>query len=241
MASLNVNADALVKYANALEKIKKSALPVAVRGALNNAAFDVKQNTMPAKAAATFVQRSPKFFIANSKVQMAAGFEISKMTATVGFVENKLVNQSTNFAVKDLQQQEDSGQIKGRAFIPTLFARKGNNQRGLVKPNLQLRKIKNSIVDASKIAGNNDRQKYILAAKSAGVGGFVLYKNMLYKVKSLKAKSKVERIPIYSVKKSRSVNVHATGFMRTASVDSSRKLEGYFVEQAKKQIEKLYF
>ncbi|MBL4809315.1 MAG: hypothetical protein JKY43_04565, partial [Phycisphaerales bacterium] len=46
----NVNTDAVVSLTNKLEKLHKSAFPVAVRGTLNSAAFDVKQKSMPAFA-----------------------------------------------------------------------------------------------------------------------------------------------------------------------------------------------
>jgi hypothetical protein len=139
--------------------------------------------------------------------------------------------------VKDLQQQEDSGTIKGRTFIPTIFARRGNSSRGLVKPNLRIRQIKN-IIDASKMSGKNDRQKYVLAAKKAGVNGFVLYKHVLFQIRSLNAKSKIERTPIYTIKKGRSIQVKSTNFMRVASLQSNKKMESFYIDQAKKQIAK---
>ena len=41
---LNINSDAVVKFTNKLEKMKKFDLPIAIRVTLNDAAFDVKQN-----------------------------------------------------------------------------------------------------------------------------------------------------------------------------------------------------
>lgn len=236
---LNINTDAAVKFTNTLEKLHKSALPVAIRGALNDAAFDVKIKTMPSKAAATFTQRQPNFFKANSKVEVANGFNVNTMKSTVGFFENKLSNQSTNYAVKDLEQQEHSGTIKSRTFIPTVFARKGNTKKGLVKPNLRISKIRAKIVDSSKMNGKNDREKYIKASIKSGANGFVLYKNILWKINALKAKSKIEREPIYTVKKGRGVNVKSTNFMKSASLESNRKMESYYIAQAKKQIVRL--
>lgn len=40
---LNVNTDATVALTNKLEKLHKSAFPVAVRSTLNSAAFDMKK------------------------------------------------------------------------------------------------------------------------------------------------------------------------------------------------------
>ncbi|KKN42121.1 hypothetical protein LCGC14_0716250, partial [marine sediment metagenome] len=76
MAILNVNTDEVVRYSNKLEKLHRSAFPIAIRGTLNNAAFDVKQKTMPVSAEKEFVNRQPNFFKANSKVNMAKGFNV---------------------------------------------------------------------------------------------------------------------------------------------------------------------
>lgn len=238
---LNINTDAAVKFTNTLEKLHKSALPVAIRESLNGAAFDVKTKTMPSKAASTFISRTKgdQFFKANSKVDKATGFNVNGMIAGVGFFENKLINQSTNWAVKDLEQQEDSGIINLKTFIPTVFARQGGTKKGLVKPNFRLNKIRPKIVNANTLSGKNERQKYVIASHKAGIGGFVLYKRMLWQIKSFKANAKIERIPIYSVTKGRNVKVKGTQFMKLASLESNKKLEGYYIAEAKKQIDRL--
>ena len=102
---LNINNDKTVIFTNTLEKLHRSALPVAIRGALNKAAFDLKQKTMPESADKAFVNRSKNFFKANSRVAMAKGFDIGSMKSVTGFTEGRL-RGSNNFAVQDLEQQE---------------------------------------------------------------------------------------------------------------------------------------
>ena len=87
---LNINSNAVVSYTNTLEKLHKSAFPVAIRETLNSAAFDVKKNTMPLSAKKSFIERQPTFFKANSKVDKATGFNTSTMKSTVGFFSNNL-------------------------------------------------------------------------------------------------------------------------------------------------------
>jgi hypothetical protein len=244
---LNINTDSSVKFTRILEELHKSALPVAIRGALNDAAFDVKKNTMPKKAAQTFINRKDTFFKANSKVAGATGFDVNTMKSEVGFFENKLINSSTNYSVKDLEQQEDGGIINMKTFIPTVYARTGGTKRGLVKPNYQLKKIRNKgIVNSKELTGKvsniaNERQRYMIAAKRAGVGGFVIHKRMLWQIKRItfKGNSRVERVPIYSVSKGRNIKVKGTRFMELASLETNKKMEGYYMEQAKKQINRL--
>jgi hypothetical protein len=241
---LNINIDAVVKFTNILEKMHKSALPVAIRQTLNDAAFDVKKNTMPQTATSKFTQRQKNFFMANSRVEVATGFDLKTMRSTVGFYENRLVNQSTNYAVKDLEKQETGGTIHGKTFIPTVFARRGKSNTGLVKPNARLSKIrKSNIINAKDMRGQYHKltkhQQFIVAAKRAGIGGFVIYNDLLLMINGIDGKT-INAAPLYSVKKSRSVNVSRTSFMRSASEISGRKLPHFYVKNAQKQMEKYY-
>lgn len=235
---LNINTNAAVIFTNKLEKLHRSALPSAIRGTLNKAAFDVKKTTMPAVAGETFKKRQPNFFKANSRVDMAKGFDIASMKATVGFTETNLKGES-NFAVKDLEQQERGGNIKKRSFIPMQPARSGGDARP-VRPVNRLSGIK-KIVNSAKMKGVNDKQKFLHAVADAGVGGFVLgnkNKNVLWRVESI-GKGKIKMKPIYSFKAGRNVNVKGTGFMEKASLESAHKIDDFYVQEAKRQIERL--
>lgn len=239
---LNINTDAVVMFVRTLEKINKSALPVAIRGALNKAAFDVKQNTMPTLASQIFKNRSPNFFKANSRVEMAAGFDIKSMKSIVGFTEKGL-NGENNFSVKDLEQQEDGGIIRGRSFIPANPARGGSNSKP-VRPTNRIGKI-TKIINAVKAKGINDRQKFVKSAILAGAGGYVIGdlkgKKILWRINSLR-KTKYGQFKLtalYSFKNKRSVTVKSTGFMKKASLQSAAGIEEYFIAEAKRQIDKL--
>ncbi len=235
MAILNVNTDEVVRYSNKLEKLHRSAFPIAIRGTLNNGAFDVKKNTMPASAEKEFTIRRKNFLKANSRVNMAKGFNIRTMQATIGFI-------GTQQAVEDLEQQEHGGKIKGRAFIPLDIARGGSNTRP-VRPSNRLTRITN-IVNARKIRGKTRQQKFIKAVVAAGVGGHVIGNftpKILWKITGITkigSKLKIKKVPVYSYDKGRDINVSATNFMKKASLKTGKKLEGFYIKQAKKQIEK---
>ena len=236
---LDVNTNALNGFSNILKGLHKSAFPSAVRDTLSLAARDVKTKTMP-ETSDDFIHRTPTFFKANSKVDFATGYNVNSMSATVGFFENKLINGTTNYSIKDLEEQEDGGTINMKTFIPTVHARKGKTKKGLVKPNFRLNKIREKgLINANKLSGKNERQKYLIAANMAGVGGFVIYKRMLWRINSLRKKSKVERTPIYSVSKGRNIKVKNTQFMKLASLKTANKMEGYYLGHAKKQIDRL--
>lgn len=235
---LNINTDAVVKFTNKLEKLHKSALPVAIRGALNKAAFNVKQETLLKSADKEFIKRQPNFFKANSRVEMAQGFNLSQMKATVGMVSNGLKG-GNNYAVKDLEQQEDGGTIKGKSFIPVSKARLGGSKSKAVRPINRLSNIKR-IIDSRKSKGKTNKQKFVRAVREAGPGGYVLgnkSKSILWRVDSL-VKGKMKITPLYSYKENRSVKVLGKDFMKKASLKSASNIEHYFIEEANRQIQK---
>ncbi|MFN8317156.1 MAG: hypothetical protein U0T32_11985 [Chitinophagales bacterium] len=240
---LNINTDAIVKFTNVLEKMHKSALPNAVRGALNAAVFDIKTNTMPSSASKTFVNRQPNFFKANSRFENAKGSSIGSMKASVGFVSSGLKGEN-NFSVEDLEEQEYGGTIERKSFIPTVFARNNKSLNGLVRANARLSAIR-KIANAKNMSGKNDRQRFVLAAASVGKGGLVLYKNILWRIDSapksnIKFKrTDIKQTPLYSFKQGRSVKVKATEFMKSATLVSAEKLGSHFIKEAERQMEKL--
>jgi len=236
--SIDIDQSAVVVYTNNLEKLGKSALPVAIRTALNSAAFDVKKNTMP-RSALRFIHRTENFFKANSSVQMASGWSIRDMQAIVGFTSDRLRIGSSNFAVKDLEQQEYSGSIGGKTFIPLNPARVGGSFNKVVRPINRLSVLnKQKIINAGQV--RNKKAGFVAAAHKAGVGGLVLgnqSKEILWRINSISG-SKINMTPLYSVKSGRSVKVGETGFMRFASLQSANKLEDFYIKEAEKQIDK---
>lgn len=241
MQNLNLDNKSVRVLTSKLEKLHRSALPVAARGTINSAAFDVKQKTMPASAKSAFVERRANFFKANSKVDMAKGFNMKTMKATVGFIDAKL-SGSDNHAVKDLVQQEYGGTIKGRSFIPTDAARGGSSTKP-VRPGNRLQRIR-KLANAQKISGSNNKQRFIKAVFEVGRGGFVLAelngKKYLWKVNSLNQKTgKYKLTMLYTFENNRSVKVKQTSFMREATLKSANRMARFFDKEAKRQIKRL--
>lgn len=224
-------------------------MPVAVRQSLNRAAFDVKKNTMP-KEAKVFTQRAPTFFRATSRVKPAEGFVLANMEATVGFMKGN-ANKEKGRATENLEQQEKSGVIDKRAFIPLAKARAGKSYKRRVMAKHTLTAIKNEGMfdSASKRLNKakNWKEKFILSAIYAKKGGYVIgntrskgQRKLMYinSVKRVGKNTAVNSTAIYSVKSKRKVSVKKTNFMRTASMESASKIEKYYIEEANKQIAK---
>lgn len=247
---LNVNIDSVVSYTNCLEKMHKSAFPNAVRGALNKAAFDVKQSTLQKSADRSFVKRSPNFFKAFSRVDMAEGFNLKTMQAQVGMT-SKGLNGGNNFAVEDLEQQEDGGSISGRSFIPLKPARGGNSAR-VVKQGNRISKIK-KIIKAADVRSVNGRQRFIRAAIKAkevfGTEAYVLGnvrngRQTLSRINrvdinSKKRTVKIKRTPLYTFKKGFKARVTGTDFSKRAGLESGLKIRQFYIDEANRQFEKL--
>lgn len=247
---LHVDKTELVKFTNKLEKLHRSAFPVAARETITRGAKQVKLETMP-KHTKVFKKRQPNFFRANSKYDRAEGFDITKMKATVGFYENRLVKQAQNFAVKDLEQQEHGGKISHKAFIAMKTARRG---RGLVKEEFRLDQLGNNVIRAR--GRYSKKQNFIRAAFVAvKKGGFILGNKdskgsrTLSKIDEIWGSSRrqglrssrsllIKRTPLYRVKRGRAVLVKRTDFMKRASMEAALQLDSYYMQEAQKQISK---
>lgn len=237
MAQFNINMDAAVVMTNKLEKLHRSALPVAVRSTLNSAAFDLKQKSLLQVTSKTFEQRKKTFFKATSKVKKAKGFDVKTMASVVGFIGG-----DKNQAIDDLEAQERGGHIKGRSFVPLKGARKGNSNKGLVEAKFRTTKFKN-VIRAGKQKGGSKGARFIKAAMKAGKGGNVIGQNgILFRVtkmnKSAK-KFKFKAKPIYDFKKGRSAKIKSTHFMKRSAIMSSKKLVKFFNIEGRKQINRL--
>lgn len=249
---IKVDVKGFEKYAEKLQKLHRAAIPNAIRGTLNTAAFDVKKTTMPKQAEKAFINRSKNFFKANSTVDKATGFDTRKMQATVGFSEDKLKNKSTNYAVKDLEQQEKGGKIDGRSFIPMKTARISNSETKNVKAQNRISDVrKNNFTPTNRKSAKSKKQQFIRAALYAqskgdgyvlgfktSKGGRTLWKidRISQNVKSRKLRIKAR--PIMNVKKGRKVNVSATHFMKKSAILTSKKIDRIFVAEAQRQFKK---
>lgn len=243
MPTINIDTSAFVVLTNKLDKLQRSALPSAIRGTLNKAAFDVKQNTMAASASKHFIKRKPNFFKANSRVDMASGFDITSMRATVGFIARG-GNNYTNQAVKELEQQERGGDITHRSYIPLDSARTGESHSGMVRPNSRLSSIK-GIINSANVVGSSNKEKFIKAALLAGKGGFVIGNNpkkILYEIRGItRIKGRMLKIktkPLYSFSQGRSVDISATHFMREATLKTVEKMPSFYANEAERQFKR---
>lgn len=246
MAFLNVNTDSLVALTNRLERIRKWELPIAVRNTLTKAARLTKTESLPKVSRQIFTIRSRSFFKAKSKFKGAEGLSLRTMIATVGMLDVRL--SDTDHAVRDLEQQESGGVIKGRSFIPTDQARKGGSSSANVAARNRLSNIDlKSVVRLSRAKGKTKSQRFIKSAifakKRFGKRAYVLTQKMLFRIDRLNVGKKTNKVslkitPLYSHRKGRTVRVKATNFMRKSSLIQAKKIDIIFKNEAEKRIKK---
>tara|TARA_R110002167_G_scaffold110087_4_gene280357 strand:+ start:18441 stop:19124 length:684 start_codon:yes stop_codon:yes gene_type:complete len=225
MAQFNINTDAAVVMTNKLEKLHRSALPVAIRRTLDGAAFDVKQRTLLSTTAKTFENRKKTFFKSKSRVFKAKGFNVKTMKSMIGFIDGD------KQAVDDLEKQERGGSIRGRTFIPLDSARISNS----LKKNVRKKNRISGIRDVERIRKKKNFHKVV---NKVGVGGHVIYKHTLFEISRIN-RGKIKLKGLFSFQKTRSARVKATHFMQRSANQSARKIPSIFNIEGKKQIKRL--
>jgi len=234
MPTLSVNTKATVALSNRLEKASRSAMPLAIRGSLNRAALQTKKVTMPKIAEETFTTRQKNFFKSFSKVEFAQGFNISSMKSTVG------ITPRGQQAGDDLEQQEHGGTIKSRSFIPKDIARDSKSIKQRVRPANRLGKIQFTRI---RKGGKKLKSTFIARVIKEGRGKFILYGNVLYRIKSIRKKAvgrgKIKLEPLYTFKKGRTIRVKPTNFMRRSSLINAQKMEFFYEIEARKQFKRI--
>jgi hypothetical protein len=210
----------------------KSALPVSVRGALNDAAFNAKTKFIPREFDENFTQRKKNFISSHTAFNRSPNtFNINKMVSEAGVIKGK------SEAGDNLEKQEFGGTIKNREYIPMDAARVGKNKTKLVSKRFYIKNIK---PQRSKRRSQN--QQFIRAAFKAGKGGFVRYDDFLFSIRSIK-KQKGDKLfikadPVYSFKENRSVSISKAPFIWPAGLEAAKMIPEFFVKQAERRINK---
>lgn len=243
-----------MKLAGKLTEISRSALPVAIRGTLNKAAFDMKGGpgsaaTLIKSAEKTFKKRhSGNPYKAFTRVEKASGFNVDTMRSTVGFIDT---DKSKDFS-DDLEKQEEGGTIGGRSFVPEPGARVSG--RLMVKKEfvISLLRKKKIIRSLSVSSSTNKKQQFIRAAYAAkklnAQNAYVLAETTpgtgtLYRINRITTSKKgkrvnISRTPLFTLKKGRVAKVRAHKFRQAAAHQTGLKIDTFFIAEAQRQFAK---
>lgn len=123
---LDVNIDGAIQLTARLERINRSAFPLAVRSTLNDLAFESKK-IIPKKADNNFTIRQKNLFKRFILVNKAIGFNVNSMSSEIGIDQQSKPKLSLG-----LEKQETGGTLKGRKLIANDKARvSGSNSKKL--------------------------------------------------------------------------------------------------------------
>lgn len=242
--TININTDASVALVNRLKSMHRSAMPLAIRGILNAAAFDVKVRTLDDSATQNFIRRSPTFFKRFSGVNRAAGFEINTMRATVGMTANGTARAQT--AIMNMEKQEHGGKVtEGLDYLAA--SRTGSNLDRSVRAAKRFDKS-NVIRGAYKYTGTTKSRK-IAAAYSAlrenkyqkvKIGSRNFYRTVTSISKTSKGKVRIRSKLIYVSRSGSIAPIMATHFSQEAAERTKPMIPTFFNREVQKQINRLW-
>lgn len=206
---ININNAEIVKFTNKLEKLHKSAMPVAVRQTLNDAAFDARKGLIK-KFKKNFIIRNRTFITSHTAVNKCQNtFDINKMVSETGIIKGKTKSGDL------LEKQEIGGNIQ-RQRIPGSSVRMGSNFRKPVVRQYYWNKFKN--------------RKNGIIYKS-GESTIIKSKNSLFRIMR---GGKIATM--YTLNKN--VTIKASPFLEPASNEAANNLSKFFIQNAQKRFQK---
>lgn len=244
----NVNTQACVVLVNKLEQLHKSALPLAVRGTLNAAAFDVKMRTLDISATQNFIRRSPTFFKRFSGVNRATGWNIESMRAEVGMTAEGggASETAARAAVANMEVQEEGGKITdGLEYLNA--ARVSGSAGNLVSSSKRWKKAnivrgnytrnggtaKSRMIAAAFVAMNEKKLQAVM------INGRKFYRQVTAIRKTAKGKIKITSKLVYAVRNANQKPISATHFSREAAMMTVPRIGEFWLIEAHKQIDRI--
>ena len=210
-ALFDIDTKGIVEYTNKLEKMHKSSLPVSVRGALNDAAFDMNKRTLPEEFNEEFTIRSKSFLRSHTFTNKSPNtFDIEKMHASTGIIKGKSVSGD------NLEKQEIGGKISNRGAIPYDTTRIGSSHAKKMRKVYYYKKFKNAKlgrVSKTKQETIIRTKRSLLRVKRGGVW------DVLYTIKD-------------------NVNLPRSLFVTPAGRRSAKLIPDFYVKQAERRIKK---
>lgn len=244
MATFDVNTDESIKLTVKLNKLHRSAFPVAVRGTLNDAAFETKKN-VPKVANRKFTTRQKSFFRAFSTVDKAKGFDLRNMRATSG------INSAKGDEVAEgLEAQEFGGTIMGRKLIPMDSARTSNSHAKKLRKKNQFRQLGKTVRMRSTGGRGTRKSRFVasvMKANSLGAKNMIITtggRGTLYRISGVSQSIRTRKIKfkmqaLYHYRNTKFSRVQPSPFMEPSATLAAKKMDKFYKKQADRQFKRL--
>lgn len=242
--TVKVDSSAMAKYAQQMRAINRTALPVAVRNTLNNAAFEDKRKNLPDSASNNFNVKNKTFFKRYSGVIKATGYDINNMHSVMGMMD--LGNKKVRTALENMRKQEGGGIVEdGFSYLKEA---RGGKENGKVRLANYYNPDK-VISGRSKVGrgrGSN-KSKFVARAFKAKKenkpmffnsmkGNFVVSVKKI--VKNGRNSVKIDFRLLMKERKHKPAKIKATHFVEEAAVKTQKTIPDFFIKEAEKQIKR---
>lgn len=217
MAGFNVNNDASIALTAKLERLHRSAFPVAVRSTLNDAAFKTK-SLIPKAASGKFTIRQNNLYKKFVVVNKAKGFNLGSMAAVVGIDG---ASSKGKRVAQGLAAQETGGTVRSRKLLPMDQARISGSYGKKLRAKNRFNKI--------NISQSNRRKpgsKHVLIKK--GSKGTVF-----------DTSRKGKMIPIFSYRQTNKTRLNARPVIKPSARLAANRMNRFYEVNAQKQFKRL--
>lgn len=217
MAGFDVNMKGAIELSAKLDKLHRSAFPVAVRSTLNDAAFKTKK-LIPKAAGAKFTVRQKNLFKKFIIVSKAKGFSLDKMSAKVG-IDGAATNGKR--IAKGLEAQEVGGTVRSRKLLPMNQARISGSYGKKLRTKNRFNKI-----NIAQAKNRKPGSKYVLIKKGS--------KGTVFDVSK-----KNKMTPVYHYRRTNRTRLNARPFIKPSAKLATRKMVQLYSINAEKQFKRL--
>lgn len=217
MATFDVNNEGAIALTAKLERLHRSAFPVAVRSTLNDAAFKTK-SLVPKAAGAKFTIRQKNLYKKFIVVEKAKGFDLKAMASTVGI--DGAASKGRRVA-KGLAAQETGGTVNSRKLLPMDQARISGSYGKKLRSKNQFSKI-----NIAQAKNRKPGSKYVLIKK--GSRGTVF-----------DTSKKGKLTPVFSYRQTNKTRLSARPVIKPSARLAASKMNRFYVLNAEKQFKRL--
>jgi hypothetical protein len=226
--TFDINMTEVIGFTNKLSKLHKSALPLAIRSTLNDAAFEAKK-VLPLVWDKNFTVRKMSFIKSHARVNKSPNtFNIKSMVSEIGILKGK------SKAGNRLAFQEVGGIIESH-FMPRDVARDGSTRSGKIS--------KRAYFQRNNIRKANNKQQFIKMAymnAKSNKSDLIWYKDLVFNVDSFSSSGgqlDIKYDVLYSTKESK-VSIEGRGFIRKSAKLAIPKMPTFYRKNAEFRIKK---
>lgn len=243
---LNINTNANIILTAKLERLKKSALPNAIRSTLSDSAFEMKKFNILDSAKKNMKVKNQNFFKANTGVIRAVGNNVNQMEATSGFVNKR--GEKANKAVNYGMEANETGNtdVTGLKYYS---ATRGS--RGMVKRSQYYdeKNVSDTYSDdkpfmAKAYASLKEKKAVFVNTKKGRalikVSAISRYKRANKKKGVSKGQGRITSKLLMMDRTHKKAKAKATHFNKEAAIKTSKQIEGFYKKNAEFQLNKIW-